>query len=146
MWCSHTRAGKEIYAHKRTHTYSHINNNVKWTKNKNIKKNLAGGGGWDRTYTYIRWFITNLQEAPWVDAKINKVLLVSSAYWPCWYRRISMWKERGEIHKLIQSTQYVLVNVIAVLLSFNAISTWISVWKALEGSFFFIVFIVPTTN
>jgi hypothetical protein len=24
-------------------------------------------GGWERTYTYIRWFITNLQETPWVD-------------------------------------------------------------------------------
>ena len=24
MWCRHTRAGKEIYAHKRTYTYSHI--------------------------------------------------------------------------------------------------------------------------
>jgi hypothetical protein len=55
--------------------------------------------GWERTYTYIRWFITNLQETPWVDAKRNKVLLVSSADRPCWYRRISMWKERGETHK-----------------------------------------------
>jgi hypothetical protein len=44
------------------------------------------GGGWERTYTYIRWFITNLQETPWVDAKRNKVLLVSSADRPCWYR------------------------------------------------------------
>ena len=25
MWCRHTRAGKEIYAQKRTHTYSHTN-------------------------------------------------------------------------------------------------------------------------
>ena len=24
MWCRHTRAGKEIYAHKRTYTYSHL--------------------------------------------------------------------------------------------------------------------------
>jgi hypothetical protein len=23
LWCRHTRAGKEIYAHKRTYTYSH---------------------------------------------------------------------------------------------------------------------------
>jgi hypothetical protein len=38
---------------------------------------------------------TNLQEAPWVDAKRNNVILVSSADWPCWYRRISLWKERG---------------------------------------------------
>ena len=52
MWCRHTRAGKEIYAHKRTYTYSHIYE-----------------GGWERTNTYIRWFITNLQETPWVDAK-----------------------------------------------------------------------------
>ena len=24
MWCRYIRAGKEIYAHKRTYTYSHI--------------------------------------------------------------------------------------------------------------------------
>jgi hypothetical protein len=44
----------------------------------------------EHIHTYNRWFITNLQEAPWVDAKRNKVLLVSSADWSCWYRRISM--------------------------------------------------------
>ena len=44
-------------------------------------------------------YIYQVEEAPWFDAKRNKVLLVSSADLPCWYRRISMWKERGETHK-----------------------------------------------
>jgi hypothetical protein len=67
LFYRHTRAGKEIYAHKRTYTYSHIY-----------------GGMRENIYIFIRWFITNLQETPWVDAKRNKVLLVSSADRPCW--------------------------------------------------------------
>jgi hypothetical protein len=42
------------------------------------------GGMRENIYIFIRWFITNLQETPWVDAKRNKVLLVSSADRPCW--------------------------------------------------------------
>ena len=30
---------------------------------------------------------------------------MSSADWPCWYRRISMWKERGETHKLMRASR-----------------------------------------
>ena len=45
------------------------------------------GGIRENIYIYIRGFITNLQETPWVDAKRNKVLLVSSADRPC---RISL--------------------------------------------------------
>jgi hypothetical protein len=42
---THSGRKRDIYAHKRTYTYSHI----------------YEGGEWERTYTYIRWFITNLQ-------------------------------------------------------------------------------------
>ena len=55
-------------------------------------------GGWERTYTYIRWFITNLQVTPWVDAKRNKVLLVSNADRPCWYRKEFRCGRKGERH------------------------------------------------
>jgi hypothetical protein len=47
-----------------TYTYSHI----------------CEGGRWERTYTYIRWFITNLQETPWVDGNRNKVYLIRGGH------------------------------------------------------------------
>jgi hypothetical protein len=81
--CGTDTLGQEKrYIHINVHTLTHI-----W-----------GGERWERSYTYIRWFITNLQKAPSVDAKRNKVLLVSGADWPFWYRNL-MWKERGETHK-----------------------------------------------
>ena len=67
------------YMHINVHTLTHIY--------------MRGGRGVMREniYIYIRWFITNLQETPWVDAKRNKVLLVSSADRPCWCGRNIVW-------------------------------------------------------
>jgi hypothetical protein len=58
----HTRAGKEIYAHKRTYTYSHI---------------YEGGGMRENIYIFIRWFITN--RGPDL---VNKLILFYSIYDP----------------------------------------------------------------
>ena len=67
-----TLGQEKRYMHINVHTLTHI---------------YIWGGMRENIYIYIRWFITNLQETPWVDAKRNKVLLVSSAVRPCWCGR-----------------------------------------------------------
>ena len=79
-----------LYAHKRTYTYSHI----------------YEGGMRENIYIYIGWFITNLQETPWVDAKRNKVLLVSSAHRPCWCGRNIVWNMERDQSFWITSSEH----------------------------------------
>jgi hypothetical protein len=68
------------------------------------QKHLGRGGGRERdrerTDTCIGWFIANLQYKRHQESMLKgiKYFFVSIADWPCWYRRISMWKERGETH------------------------------------------------
>ena len=67
-----TLVQEKRYMHINVHTLTHI---------------YMRGGMRENIYIYIGWFITNLQETPWVDAERNKVLLVSSADRPCWCGR-----------------------------------------------------------
>ena len=60
----------------------------------------------ENIYIYIRWFVTNLQETPWVDAKRNKVLLVSSADLPCWYGRNIVWNMERDQSFWITSSEH----------------------------------------
>jgi hypothetical protein len=62
--------------------------------------------GRENIYIYIRWFITNLQETPWVDAKKNKVLLVSSADRPCWCGRNIVWNMERDQSFWITSSEH----------------------------------------
>jgi hypothetical protein len=78
--------------------FSRGDNSVKivsiWFLFMNMKQkinDILRGGMRENIYIYIRWFITNLQETPWVDAKRNKVLLVSGADRPCWCGRNIVW-------------------------------------------------------
>ena len=82
-----TLGQEKRYMHINVHTHTHIYIMMK-SEQKKQQQISRGWGWWERTYTYIRWFITNLQETPRVDAKRNKVLLVSSADRSCWYRSI----------------------------------------------------------
>ena len=58
-----TLGQEKRYMHINAHTLTHVY--------------MRAGGEREHIHISGDWFITNLQEAPWVDAKRNKVLLVS---------------------------------------------------------------------
>ena len=75
----------------------------------NINNCGAGTLGQEKRYMHINVHTLThiyMQETPWVDAKRNKVLLVSSADRPCWCGRNIVWNMERDQSFWITSSEH----------------------------------------